>query len=79
MGQLLHEEQREHVRSQRTVWSLGKARPPNTFDANRVIALSLTQGLDNEMNGQLFLVYFSQGALLSVPDTLSLRWPATSE
>ncbi len=51
-------------------WSMDRARPSNTFDAHRVIALASTQGLQEQMSQRLFLAYFSEGQLLSDRDTL---------
>jgi len=52
-------------------WSMKRARPTNTFDAHRVIALATTQGLDHEMSDRLFRAYFSEGQLVSDHDVLS--------
>jgi predicted DsbA family dithiol-disulfide isomerase len=52
-------------------WSLASARPTNTFDAHRVVALAATQERQGEMLERLFRAYFSEGALLSDPATLS--------
>jgi predicted DsbA family dithiol-disulfide isomerase len=46
-------------------WSLARARPTNTFDAHRLIALASTQGLGGEMSERLFAAYFSEGLLIS--------------
>jgi predicted DsbA family dithiol-disulfide isomerase len=46
-------------------WSFATARPTNTLDAHRVIALAATQGLGDEMNERLFRAYFSEGELVS--------------
>jgi predicted DsbA family dithiol-disulfide isomerase len=46
-------------------WSLETARPTNTFDAHRVIALASVQGLDDAMSERLFRAYFSEGDLVS--------------
>jgi protein disulfide-isomerase len=46
-------------------WSLDTARPTNTFDAHRVIALASSQGLGDAMSERLFRAYFSEGELLS--------------
>ena len=45
-------------------WSMSNARPTNTFDAHRLIALASSQGLAEQMNERLFLAYFSQGQLI---------------
>ena len=47
------------------------ARPTNTFDAHRVIALAATQGLADVMSERLFRAYFSEGHLLSDAPTLA--------
>jgi predicted DsbA family dithiol-disulfide isomerase len=52
-------------------WSMAKARPTNTFDAHRLIALAATQDLADIMSERLFSAYFSEGQLLSDRDTLS--------
>jgi predicted DsbA family dithiol-disulfide isomerase len=46
-------------------WSMKDARPTNTFDAHRVIALSVTQELDQVMSERLFRAYFCEGQLVS--------------
>lgn len=51
-------------------WSMDRARPSNTFDAHRLIALASTQGLEGPMSQRLFLAYFSDGQLLSDRATL---------
>jgi len=51
-------------------WSLDTARPTNTFDAHRVIALASSQGLGDEMSQRLFRAYFSDGQLVSDHETL---------
>jgi predicted DsbA family dithiol-disulfide isomerase len=52
-------------------WSLQRARPTNTLDAHRLIALAATQNLDALMSERLFRAYFSEGQLVSDHDTLS--------
>jgi protein disulfide-isomerase len=52
-------------------WSMATAKPSNTFDAHRLIALAASQGLENEMSQRLFSSYFSEGALLSDHDQLN--------
>jgi predicted DsbA family dithiol-disulfide isomerase len=52
-------------------WSMSDARPTNTFEAHRLIALAETQGLGDNMSERLFRAYFSEGQLLSDEDTLS--------
>lgn len=52
-------------------WSMKQARPTNTFDAHRLIALAGTQGLDDAMSERLFRAYFSEGQLLGDTNTLS--------
>jgi predicted DsbA family dithiol-disulfide isomerase len=51
-------------------WHMKEARPTNTFNAHRLIALAATQGLSGPMNERLFRAYFSDGALLSDVSTL---------
>ena len=51
-------------------WSLENARPTNTLDAHRVIALAATQALDEKMSARLFTAYFAQGELVSDHATL---------
>jgi predicted DsbA family dithiol-disulfide isomerase len=46
-------------------WSMATAKPTNTFDAHRLIALASTQGLGDEMSERLFAAYFSEGLLIS--------------
>ena len=55
-------------------WSMKDARPTNTFDAHRVIALSVTQELDQVMSERLFRAYFCEGQLVS--DRVVLTAPA---
>ncbi len=52
-------------------WSLATAKPTNTFDAHRLIALASTQGLSDEMSERLFAAYFSEGLLISDHERLS--------
>jgi predicted DsbA family dithiol-disulfide isomerase len=52
-------------------WSMNQARPTNTFDAHRLIALASTQGLGGAMGERLFRAYFSEGRLLSDSTTLT--------
>jgi len=46
-------------------WSFASAKPTNTFDAHRLIALSATQGLSERMSQRLFKAYFSDGHVIS--------------
>jgi len=48
-----------------------RARPTNTFDAHRLIALSATQGLSATMSQRLFRAYFSEGLLISDHELLN--------
>ncbi len=50
---------------------LSRARPTNTFDAHRVIALARTQGLEAAMADRLFAAYFARGELVSDHATLA--------
>jgi predicted DsbA family dithiol-disulfide isomerase len=52
-------------------WALDRARPTNTFDAHRVIALAAEQGRQEPMLERLFRAYFSDGLLVSDPETLT--------
>lgn len=52
-------------------WSLAQAKPTNTFDAHRLIALSSHQGLGDEMSQRLFQGYFCEGRRLSDHDQLN--------
>lgn len=45
-------------------WSLASAKPTNTFDAHRLIALSTSKGLGEAMSRRLFKAYFSEGLFL---------------
>ncbi len=51
-------------------WNLDIARPTNTFDAHRVIALATAQGRGSAMSERLFRAYFSEGELISDVATL---------
>lgn len=48
-----------------------RARPTNTFDAHRLVALAQTQGLESAMAERLFAAYFAQGELVSDRATLA--------
>ena len=52
-------------------WSLSTARPGNTFDAHRLIALAESQGRATAMINRLFVAYFSEGVLISDHDQLA--------
>lgn len=52
-------------------WSFATARPTNTLDAHRLVALATTQGLGDEMTQRLFAAYFSEGRLISDHEQLS--------
>jgi predicted DsbA family dithiol-disulfide isomerase len=51
-------------------WHMKVARPANTFDAHRLIALAASQKKSGPMSERLFRAYFSDGELLSDADTL---------
>ncbi len=51
-------------------WALDRARPTNTFDAHRLIALGASQGLGAPMARRLHAAYFSEGLVVSDPSTL---------
>lgn len=46
-------------------WNFDAARPANTFDAHRLIALARSQGLEDEMSNRLYRAYFAEGLLIS--------------
>lgn len=52
-------------------WSMKDARPTNTFDAHRLIALAAAQGKGPAMSERLFRAYFSDGLLVSDHRTLA--------
>jgi predicted DsbA family dithiol-disulfide isomerase len=52
-------------------WSFETARPTNSFDAHRVIALGSSQGRGSETAERLFRAYFSDGQLISDREVLS--------
>lgn len=52
-------------------WDMHRARPSNTFNAHRLIALAQRQGLGDAMSERLFRAYFSEGQLLSDTETLN--------
>jgi predicted DsbA family dithiol-disulfide isomerase len=52
-------------------WHLEVARPTNTFDAHRLIALASSQGQQAKMLERLFRAYFSEGHLVSDHQTLA--------
>ena len=52
-------------------WSLDRARPANTFDAHRLVALAATQGRDADLLERLFRAYFSEGEVVSDHTTLA--------
>ncbi len=52
-------------------WNFDRARPANTFDAHRLIALATTQDRGEQMNSRLFRAYFEEGRLISDHDVLN--------
>lgn len=46
-------------------WNFDLAKPANTFDAHRLIALARTQGLEDQMSARLYRAYFAEGLLIS--------------
>jgi predicted DsbA family dithiol-disulfide isomerase len=52
-------------------WRLDLARPTNTFDAHRLIALAGDQGLGQPMAERLFAAYFAEGLLVSDHEVLT--------
>ena len=67
----MHDRLLSNARSFGMTWSLDTARPTNTFDAHRVIALASSQGLGGAASDRLFRAYFSDGELISDHDRLS--------
>jgi predicted DsbA family dithiol-disulfide isomerase len=67
----MNERVQDSARQMGMQWSLASARPTNTFDAHRVVAHAATQGRQGEMLERLFRAYFSEGHLISDPETLS--------
>ncbi|MGD0852747.1 MAG: DsbA family oxidoreductase [Acidimicrobiales bacterium] len=66
-----HERLEREARALGMTWSFATARPTDTLDAHRVIALAATQGLGDAMNDRLFRAYFSEGELVSDHGRLS--------
>jgi protein disulfide-isomerase len=62
---VMHERLESDARELGMTWSLETARPTNTLDAHRVIALAATQGLGNQVSERLFRAYFCEGELVS--------------
>jgi predicted DsbA family dithiol-disulfide isomerase len=52
-------------------WSLERARPANTFEAHRLIALARAQGRGEAMSERLFRAYFCDAMLVSDHETLA--------
>jgi predicted DsbA family dithiol-disulfide isomerase len=52
-------------------WSLAQAKPTNTFDAHRLMALAINQGLGDEMSERLFRAYFCEGLYVSDHEQLN--------
>ena len=67
----MHERLEANAEALGMTWSLDTARPTNTFDAHRVIALATSQGLGDVASERLFRAYFCEGELLSDRDRLS--------
>jgi predicted DsbA family dithiol-disulfide isomerase len=67
----LHQRLESQAHELGMTWSMTTARPTNTFDAHRLIALATTQGLGDEMSERLFAAYFSEGLLISDHECLS--------
>jgi predicted DsbA family dithiol-disulfide isomerase len=67
----LHQRLESQAHELGMTWSMATARPTNTFDAHRLIALATTQGLGDEMNERLFSAYFCESLLVSDHDCLS--------
>jgi predicted DsbA family dithiol-disulfide isomerase len=67
----LNERMADQARTYDMEWHLDRARPANTFNAHRLIALAASQGRDAAMSERLFRAYFSEGELISDCATLS--------
>jgi len=70
-AETLHRRLEDQAQELGMTWSFATAKPTNTFDAHRLIALATTQGLGEEMTLRLFEAYFSEGLLISDQDQLS--------
>jgi predicted DsbA family dithiol-disulfide isomerase len=68
---VMHERLENEARQLGMDWSLATARPTNTFDAHRVLALADSQGLGDEASERLFRAYFCEGELVSDHQFLS--------
>ncbi len=66
----LHERLSHQAAELGLTWALDQARPTNTLAAHRLIALATTQGCGPAMARRLHVAYFSDGLLVSDPDTL---------
>jgi predicted DsbA family dithiol-disulfide isomerase len=67
----LHDRLQAQAQELGVTMAFDKARPTNTFDAHRLIALSTIQGLSSPMSKRLFRAYFSEGLLISDHDQLN--------
>lgn len=70
-AEALHQRLEAQAHELGMTWSMSTAKPTNTFDAHRLIALASTQGLSDEMSERLFAAYFSEGLLISDHERLS--------
>jgi predicted DsbA family dithiol-disulfide isomerase len=67
----LHANLTAQAKSLGVAMSFDLAKPTNTFDAHRLIALSATQGKSDVMSQRLFRAYFGEGLLVSDHDQLN--------
>jgi predicted DsbA family dithiol-disulfide isomerase len=67
----LHERLEAQAAGLGMTWSLERARPTNTFEAHRLIALATTQGRGEAMGERLFRAYFCEGLFVGDPETLA--------
>jgi predicted DsbA family dithiol-disulfide isomerase len=67
----MHERLESSARALGMTWSLENARPTNSLDAHRVIAVASSQGRGESASERLFRAYFSEGELLSDHERLS--------
>ncbi len=61
----MHERLERSAEALGMTWSLEGARPTNTFDAHRVIALATARGVGGAASERLFRAYFCEGELVS--------------
>jgi predicted DsbA family dithiol-disulfide isomerase len=70
-AEALHQRLEAQAHELGMTWSMAAAKPTNTFDAHRLIALASMQGLGDEMSERLFAAYFCEGLLISDHERLN--------